>query len=142
MQIVFDGWESKLRTSFARQSMMDTLGAQMVDLAPGRVTLAAPIRENVRQQHGYAHAAMAFALGDSAAGYSALSLMAEADEVLTAEMKINLLAPADGDRMEAVGEVVKMGRRLVVVTATVRVAKGEVWRDIAILQGTMVPMSG
>lgn len=140
MQVRFDGWEAKLRASYARQGLMGTLGARIAALAPGQVTLSAPITDAVRQQHGYAHAALAFALGDSAAGYSALSLMEEAQEVVTAEMKINLIAPAAGHRMEAVGEVVRMGRTLVVTRALVRVDGPKGWRDVAILQGTMVPV--
>ena len=35
-------------------------------------------------------------------------------EVLTAEFKVNLLAPAGGDRLVAEGEVVRAGRALTV----------------------------
>ena len=81
-----------------------------------------------------------FALGDSAAGYAALSLMEPGAEVLTVEMKVNLIAPAAGTRLIAEGEVVKPGRRLFVVRATVRseAADGTL-RDVALLQGTMIP---
>ena len=94
----------------------------------------------MQQQHGYAHAGLAFALGDSAAGYSALSVMAAEAEVLTTEMKINLVAPAAGARLIATGEVVKPGRRLVVVRARVE-AEGDsgARRLVAVLQGTMIP---
>ncbi len=60
------------------------------------MTLAAPIRPEVSQQHGFAHAGFAWTLGDSAAGYSPLSLLGPGTEVLTAEMKVDLLAPAAG----------------------------------------------
>ena len=69
--------------------------------------------------------------------------MAEGDEVLTAEMKINLLAPADGVRLVATGSVVKPGRRLMVTRATVETEYADgTRREVAILQGTMVPISG
>jgi acyl-coenzyme A thioesterase PaaI-like protein len=42
-----------------------------------------------------------------------------ASEVLTVEYKLNLLAPAAGDRLEAVGTVVKSGRTLTVCTLEV-----------------------
>ncbi len=135
-----DGWPEKVRASFARQSLMMLFGAEIVDLAPGRVTLGAPITPDVLQQHGVAHAAFGFALGDTAAGYAALTLMGAEDEVMTAEIKTNLLAPAAGDRMEAVGEVVRLGRRLIVVTASLRVHGAKGWRDVALMQGTMVPV--
>ena len=131
----------RIKNSFARQGLMQSFGAELAEIAPGRVAITAPITPAVSQQHGLAHAGLTFALGDSAAGYSALSLMAEGDEVLTAEMKINLLAPADGVRLVATGEVVKPGRRLVVARATVETEYADgTRRPVAILQGTMVPM--
>jgi uncharacterized protein (TIGR00369 family) len=130
---------SEIATSFAGQGMMATLGAELVEAAPGRVVIAAPIRPEVGQQHGFAHAALAFALGDSAAGYAALSLMPEGAEVLTVEMKINLLAPAAGERLVATGEVVRAGRRLSVVKAEVVAVSGGAARPVALLQGTMIP---
>ncbi len=134
-------FENRVRTSFAKQSMMASIGAEMVEVTQGSVTLSAPIGDGFRQQQGVAHGGLIFALGDSAAGYAALSVMEEGTEVMTAEMKINLLAPASG-RLIAEGRVLKAGRRLVVVAA-------DVWdesetgsrRHVAALQGTMVPVA-
>jgi uncharacterized protein (TIGR00369 family) len=132
--------ERAIRDSFGRQGMMASLGARIDAMAPGRVTLSLPIGQGVSQQHGFAHAGASFALGDSAAGYAALSLMPPGSEVLTVEMKINLIAPAQGVRLVAVGEVMKAGRRLSVVRATLfaESADGE-RRETALLQGTMIP---
>ena len=131
----------RIKDSFARQGLMQTLGAELSAIAEGRVVITAPITPAASQQHGFAHAGMTFALGDSAAGYSALTLMPEGAEVLTAEMKINLLAPADGVRLIATGEVVKPGRKLVVVRATVETETADgTHKPVAILQGTMVPV--
>lgn len=129
----------EIAASFAAQGMMATLGAELVEAGSGRVVIAAPIRAEVGQQHGFAHAALAFALGDSAAGYAALSLMPEGAEVLTVEMKINLLAPAAGERLVATGEVVKAGRRVSVVKAEVMAEADGGRRLVALLQGTMIP---
>ena len=133
--------EAAIRDSFARQGMMATLGARMIAVGGGGCTIEAPIRPETGQQHGYAHAALAFAIGDSAAGYAALSAMPEGSEVLTVEMKINLIAPAAGARLIAEGRVVRAGRRIVVVTAeVVAEAQDGSRRPVAILQGTMVPV--
>ena len=130
----------RIRDSFARQTLMQTLGARLADLGPGQATIEAPILPGSRQQHGYGHAGLTFALGDSAAGYAALTLMGDEDEVLTAEMKINLLRPAAGDLLIARGRVVKSGRRLAVVSATVFARTGDSEVEIALLQGTMLPV--
>ncbi|WP_417599628.1 PaaI family thioesterase [Pararhodobacter oceanensis] len=133
--------QPRVRASFARQTMMATLGAEMLAADAGRCVVRAPIGAHVLQQHGAAHAGLAFTLGDSAAGYAALTLMDEGAEVMTVEMKINLMAPALGDALEAVGEVVRAGRRLLVVRAEVFALSGETRKSIAILQGTMIPVA-
>ena len=132
--------EALIRDSFAKQGLMTSLGAKINTIAPGRVSLRLPITAAVTQQHGFAHAGASFALGDSAAGYAALTLMPEGHEVLTIEMKINLIAPATGTCLIAEGEVIKPGRRISVVRATVHAEDATGLRKpVAILQGTMIP---
>jgi len=130
----------RIHDSFDRQDMMRTLGAKLAEVAPGHVVISAPILPEMRQQHGFAHAAVTFALGDSAAGYAALTMMAPGDEVVTSEMKINLLAPAAGQQLVATGHVIRAGKRLVVVGALVVAIDGDRHRDVAVLQGTMMPV--
>lgn len=132
--------EQKIRQSFAAQAMMATLGARLVALSDGAAVIEAPILPGSRQQHGFGHAGLTFAIGDSAAGYAALSLMAEGAEVLTTEMKINLLAPAQGERLIARGRVIRPGRRLVIVQADVHALQDGVETHIALLTGTMIPV--
>ena len=102
---------AKVRASFAAQGLMRTLSARIDALDAGLCTVSAPIGPDISQQMDLAHAGVTFALGDSAAGYAALSLMAEEDEVVTLEMKIHLLAPAKGERLVAEGRVIRPGRR-------------------------------
>ncbi len=104
----------RVRRSFARQRFMALLGAELVSVAPGAVAIALPLRPELEQQHGYAHAGAAWAIADSAAGYAAQTLMAAGDGVLTVELKINLLAPAQGARLVACGRVERAGRTLTV----------------------------
>ncbi len=132
--------DAKVRASFAKQSMMQTMGATVADVSDGSVTLVAPVLTSCQQQHGFGHAALTFGLGDSAAGYSALSVMPLEAEVLTSEMKIHLLAPAQGERLEAVGKVIKPGKRLVIVQAEVFAIEGTKRTQIALLTGTMIPI--
>lgn len=129
--------DTRIRDSFARQSLMKTFGAKVVSVSHGAVTLQAPIGPTVLQQQGMAHAGLTFALGDSAAGYSALLVLPDDQEVVTSELKINLLAPATGAHLTATGKVIKPGRRLIVVTSEVHRDDGTL---VALLQGTMVPV--
>lgn len=138
--IVPEEKRAEIHASFARQGLMTSLAARIEEVAPGRVMLSLPILPRLSQQHGFAHAGASFALGDSAAGYAAMTLMPPGAEVLTVEMKINLIAPAKGHRLRALGEVVKPGRRLTVVRATVLSESPDgALRETALLQGTMIP---
>ncbi len=132
--------EAKVRASFDRQTMMETLGARLTMLRSGFAQITAPLLPGSRQQQGAGHAALTFAIGDSAAGYAALTLFDIDAEILTAEMKINLLRPAVGDKLIAEGKVIKAGRRLTVVQADVYAETDGERRQIALLQGTMVPV--
>lgn len=133
-------FEQRIYDSFAKQSFMKTLGAVLDKVEAGAVTISVPVTQSVSQQHGFAHAGVAFAIGDSAAGYSALSLFEPTVEVVTAEMKINLLSPAKGDALVAEGRVIKSGKRLCVVAADVYAIDTGTRKLIAVLQGTMVPV--
>ena len=104
----------RVQDSFDRQGLMAHLGARLAHIGPGRVHIVLPARPEVTQQHGYVHAGATSAIADSAGGYAALTLFDEDSEVLTVEYKITLLAPAAGDRIEAIGTVLKSGRTLTV----------------------------
>jgi len=132
---------ARIHSSFGAQSMMETLGATLEDVTRGGVTITAPILPGAMQQQGFGHAGLTFSIGDSAAGYAALTTLPLDSEVVTAEIKINLLAPAMGDRLIAVGKVVKPGKRLCVVTSEVFAETDGTRKLIAVLQGTMVPVA-
>lgn len=132
--------QDRIRMSFQAQSMMETLGAQLEMIESDQVVITAPILEGSRQQQGFAHAGLTFSIGDSAAGYAGLTTPPLDMEVVTAEMKINLLAPAQGSRLRAVGRVIKPGKRLLVVASDVYAISDSTETHIAALQGTMVPV--
>ncbi len=87
-------WEVKVRDSFARQSLMQTIGAKIAALAPGTCEIELPYRRDLCQQHGFLHAGITTTIADSAAGYAAFSLMPPGASVLTVEFKVNFMAPA------------------------------------------------
>lgn len=113
-------YEARVRESFARQAAMDTLGATLAEVAPGRVVITLPWAAHLTQQHGFLHAGMVSTALDSACGYAGFSLMPADAAVLTIEFKINLLAPAQGESFRMVGSVIKPGR-------TVTVAEGHAY---------------
>jgi uncharacterized protein (TIGR00369 family) len=110
-----DGYETRLRESFAQQAAMRMLGITPGRIAPGAVDLLMPHRDALTQQHGFLHAGVVATALDSACGYAAFTLMPADAAVLTVEFKINLLAPARGPQFRFEGRVAKAGRTISVV---------------------------
>jgi len=116
----------RVRASFARQQVMAFIGARMTRIEPGLVEIELPFRPELTQQHGFFHAGITSTIADSAGGYAGYTLFPADSSVLTVEYKINLLAPADGERLVATGRVVKPGRNLTICElAVVAVKNGE-----------------
>jgi uncharacterized protein (TIGR00369 family) len=135
-------FERRVRESFGRQALMRTIGAEIARVEPGHVEIALPYRADLTQQHGYLHAGITAAIADSAGGYAGYSLFPAESSVLTVEFKINLLAPAAGERFVALGEVVKAGRTLTVCRLEVSAIRGELRTLIAIGQQTLICLEG
>lgn len=129
---------ARVRASFDRQGAMATIGAELTGVAAGRVTIELPIEARLSQQDGFLHAGVVVAALDSACGYAALSLMSNDAEVLTVELKVNLLAPAGGDRLVAEGEVVRAGRTLTVCRGDAYATKADERVHVATMLATMV----
>ncbi|MFN3686828.1 PaaI family thioesterase [Salinarimonas sp.] len=129
---------ARVEASFARQTVMETIGARLLSVAAGAVEIGLEITPRVSQQHGFVHAGIVATIADSAAGYAGLTLMPEGRGVLTAEFKINLMAPASGDRLVARGRVVKSGRLLTIAQAEVEAIEGDRTRTVALLTATLV----
>ncbi len=104
----------RVQDSFARQGAMHTLGAELSLLEPGAVDVCLDWAPGLTQQHGFLHAGMVSTALDSACGYAGLTLMPADAAVLTIEFKINLLAPAKGQRFRMEGRVIKPGRTIIV----------------------------
>ncbi|NRD61495.1 PaaI family thioesterase [Corallococcus exiguus] len=134
-------FEQRVRDSFARQRVMDTIGASLISVAPGEVIIELPFREDLTQQHGYLHAAIVTAIVDSACGYAAYSLMPVDAAVLTVEYKVNFLAPAAGRKFIAQGRVTKPGRTLTVTTGDVFAETDAGLKPIATMLATMMAVS-
>ena len=131
-------FEARVRASFARQRLMSTLGAALTRVAPGEVDIELAVRDELTQQHGFLHAGALAAAADSACGYAALSLMPAGTAVLSVEFKINLLAPAAGDRIVARGRVIRAGRTVTVCWGEVAAHASGSERLVATMVGTMM----
>ena len=131
-------FEARVRESFARQTLMEMIGATLVKVAPGEVEIELPFRDDLTQQHGFLHAGIVTSIADTACGYAALSLMPEDADVLSVEYKINLLSPARGELMRARGRVTRPGRNLTVCGGDVFAVTGGREKLVATMLATMM----
>jgi uncharacterized protein (TIGR00369 family) len=129
----------EIERSFARQPIMNLIGARLSLVEAGVVEITLPYRADLGQQHGYLHAGVVTTIADSASGYAAYTLMPAGSEVLSVEFEVNLLRPAQGETFVARAEVIKAGKTLTVVRADVFGINGNADRElVATMQGTMM----
>ena len=135
-------FERRVRASFDRQGAMRLIGARLDKLGPGYCRVELPYRDDLTQQHGYIHAGIIGAIVDSAGGYAGFTLFPADASVLTVEYKLNLVAPALGERLIAEAEVVKPGRTLAITRGEVYAERAGKRTLCAIMQQTLIVMTG
>ena len=131
-------YDSRVRASFVRQSMMKLIGASLEHVAPGAVDIRLPFRADLTQQHGFLHAGVTTSIADSACGYAAFTLMPPGAAVLTVEFKVNLIAPAAGETFVARGRVLKAGRTLTICSGDVFALDGGSEKHVLTMLATVM----
>ena len=132
----------RVRDSFSRQSAMTLIRATLPRVEPGLTEIHVPHWDGIEQQHGFVHGGVVGMIADSSAGYAAMTLVPASASVLTVEYKLNLVAPADGDKLVARGQVVRPGRTLVITKAEVFAIKDGKETLCALMQQTIMVMHG
>jgi uncharacterized protein (TIGR00369 family) len=135
-------YAERVRDSFGRQRAMALIGAELTRVEPGLVEIALPFRAELTQQHGFFHGGVVAMIADSAGGYAAFTLFPAESSGVTVEYKINLVAPAKGDRLLARGRVVKPGRTLTICELEVAALADGVATTCAVGLQTMICLYG
>jgi uncharacterized protein (TIGR00369 family) len=133
-----DNVDARVRASFAKQTIMSTIGASVASVKRGEIEIVLPFSDKILQQHGFIHAGAVATIADSACGYAALSVMPSEAAVLTTEFKIHLLSPAKGERLRAVGRVVRAGKKLVVTIGEVFAEERGASKQVALITASMM----
>jgi uncharacterized protein (TIGR00369 family) len=135
-------WEAielPIRGCFSRQGLMKTLGAKIDHLAPGELMLSMQPTDATSQHLGYIHAGAVTSLLDTACGFAAMSVLPPPSDILSVEFKVNLLAPAVGERIVARAEVLRTGQTLSLCRADAFVSTaGEAETRVAAMLATMI----
>ena len=135
-------FKQRIRDSFARQAVMETMGMRLTRVELGEVDISFSHRDDLTQQHGFLHAGVIATALDSACGYAAFSMMSEDAAVLSIEFKTNMLRPARGKEFVARARVVKAGRNVSFCEASAFSIEGDSETLIATMQGTMMSVRG
>jgi uncharacterized protein (TIGR00369 family) len=132
----------RVHASFDRQNAMHLIQATLPAVEHGRTEIHLPHWDGVEQQHGFVHGGVVGMIADSAAGYAAMTMVPASASVLTVEFKMNLVAPADGEKLIARGQVVRPGRTLIVTKAEVFAIRNGKESLCALMQQTIMVMRG
>jgi acyl-CoA thioesterase len=112
--------ETLYRADLASQS----LGIEIVDVAPGRVQLAMAVRADMLNGHGMCHGGIVFALADSAFAFACNS---HGDPMVAAGASIEFLAPTPrGERVTATAVEVSRSARHGIYDVAVATAAGAI----------------
>jgi uncharacterized protein (TIGR00369 family) len=111
-----------LRGFYQLSPFMQDLGVEPTAVSPGRVTAVLTLADRHRPHSGHAHAGVQTSLADHTMGSAAQTLVPEGFWVLTADLKLSLLRPADGERLVCEAWVLKPGR-------TLSFTEAEVWAE-------------
>jgi uncharacterized protein (TIGR00369 family) len=121
------------KTAFAKK-----VGVDVIKFAEGEVEISVPITKSLTQHHGFVHGVVVGFVADSACAWAAASV---AGDVVTAEYKINLIAPAVGERLIGRGSVIKSISRQVICRADVFVEQAGRERLVATALATIAKVA-
>lgn len=120
----------------AAQSFSTLIGAQFTDITPGGATLRVPLREDLRQHHGFAHGGLLSAMADISLTF--IGALALGPNVLTSEFKINFVRPGVGEQLVSRASVVSSTRRQAVTCCDIFAVTGDDEKLVATALGTIV----
>lgn len=124
---------------FAAQPFTVLLGAELVEAGAGFATIALPLRDDLKQQHGFAHGGVVSYLADNALTFA--GGLALGGDALTSEFKINYVKPASGDRLIAKATSRSTGRNQAVCQCDIFFEDREEEPILcAVAQGTIVAL--
>lgn len=126
------------RDVLQKQPFSRLLGAEVSALTRGSAQLELALRDDLMQQHGFAHGGVVSYLADNALTYAGGTALAV--PVVTSEFKINYVRPAMGQRLIARAQAVAVSKSQAVCRCDVLAVRDGVEKLCAVAQGTIVPL--
>lgn len=115
---------AQVERAFHEAAFVEDVGIRFLDCGPGWCECSLALLPRHMQHTGIVHAGVQSTLADHAAGGAAFTVVPQGHHVLTAEFKLNLLRPAQGELLWCRAEVLKPGRAIIVVESEVYADQG------------------
>ncbi|WP_430430520.1 PaaI family thioesterase [Oceanicaulis sp.] len=113
-------------------------GLEVIKAEDGAVETRLVLRKNdMTQHHGFLHGGLVGFLADNAAAYAAATMVGD---VVTSQFTVNFLSPGIGSAFRARAQVIKAGKRQVVVRVDIIAEQDEGEKLIAVAQATILPV--
>lgn len=108
-----------------RQHFMKHIGFRLNIIEKGRTEGVLDVKEMHHQQRGLLHGGVIATLADIVAGFAAYTMVPEDHHVVTGEIKISYLNPGKGNRVHAMGWVLKSGTKIQFCEAEIYDLRGD-----------------
>lgn len=105
-------FKTRIERFLERQYFMKLVGFELNVIEPGTTEGWLDLKQEHQQQTGLVHGGVTATLADIVAGFAAYTLVPEDQHVVTGEIKISYFAKGKGQKLHAIGRVLKQGRRL------------------------------
>jgi uncharacterized protein (TIGR00369 family) len=115
---------ASLRDRLATSGFHTWAGMEVVDAAPGEVTVAMRVEDRHVNLQGLVHGGMLAILADTVCGLSIRSAMEPGRLHVTADLDIHFLAPAKSGTLVGRGKAIKVGRSLAFAEASIEDVEG------------------
>ncbi|TRY31963.1 PaaI family thioesterase [Aliiglaciecola sp. M165] len=116
------------------QPFSKLLGAKLIRFEVGTAEIVLPIKNELKQQHGFVHGGVVSYLADNCLTYAGGSVLGDS---VTSEFKINYLRPAIGHTLISRATVISSGKRQAVCECKVYAVSENGETLVAVAQGTI-----
>ena len=105
-------FKERIEGHLTRQNFMHHIEFNLSAIKPGYTEGEMKLKPIHFQQDGFAHGGVIATIADIAAGFAAYTLVGAEDHVVTGEIKVSFFKKGFGDKLKAVGKVVKPGSKM------------------------------
>lgn len=123
------------KAGLASQPFSGLLGVELSSISQGNAEFRLPLKDELKQQHGFAHGGVVGTLADNGLAFVAGTVLGI--NVVTSEYKINFVNPAVGELLIARSAVISSSKRQAVCSCSVFAVKEGQESLVAIAQGTI-----